>query len=151
MSKHIKTGQNMSKPVKIGGLLCVSKVAEAPFLYHAVKQLARPKTRSSSSPQMALIAARGTEGLPLSKCQRTRMIGKLRSQRKPMSRRLKRLELNPGDFQLSPGSEQATGSESSLLPVEAQTLGASVPSSSPIASQSEAAEGWLYVEIIWEG
>ena len=93
MSKHIKTGQNMSKPVKIGGLLCVSKVAEAPFLYHAVKQLARPKTRSSSSPQMALIAARGTEGLPLSKCQRTRMIGKLRSQRKPMSRRLKRLKL----------------------------------------------------------
>ena len=49
------------------------------------------------------------------------------------------------------GPEQATGSESSLLPVEAQTLGASVPSSSPIALQSEAAEGWLYVEIIWEG
>ena len=41
------------------------------------------------------------------------------------------------------GPEQATGSESNLLPVEAQTLGASVPSSSPIASQSEAAEGWL--------
>ena len=52
-------------------------------------------------------------------------------------------ELNPGDFKLSPGPEQATGSESNLLPVEAQTLGASVPSSSLIASQSEAAEGWL--------
>ena len=63
MSKHIKTGQNMSKPVKIGGLLCVSKVAEAPFLYHAVKQLARPKTRSSSSPQMA--THRGTLNLEM--------------------------------------------------------------------------------------
>ena len=37
----------------------------------------------------------------------------------------------------SPGPEKATGSESSLLPVEAQTLGTSVPSSSLMASQSE--------------
>ena len=37
----------------------------------------------------------------------------------------------------SPSPEKATGSESSLLPVEAQTLGTSVPSSSLAASQSE--------------
>ena len=37
----------------------------------------------------------------------------------------------------SPGPEKATGSESSLLPVEAQTLGTSVPSSSLMVSQSE--------------
>lgn len=37
----------------------------------------------------------------------------------------------------SPGPEKATGSESSLLPVEEQTLGTSVPSSSLMASQLE--------------
>ena len=37
----------------------------------------------------------------------------------------------------SPGPEKATGSESSLLPLEAQTLGTSVPSSSLMVSQSE--------------
>ncbi|CAL1173154.1 unnamed protein product [Cladocopium goreaui] len=58
-------------------------------------------------------------------------------------------ELNPGDFQLSPGSEQATGSESSLLPVEAQTLGASVPSSSPIASQSEVEAFCAHLTRLW--
>ena len=37
----------------------------------------------------------------------------------------------------SPGPEKATGSESSLLPVEEQTLGTSVPSASLMASQLE--------------
>mmetsp|Transcript_32845 Transcript_32845/g.70893 ORF Transcript_32845/g.70893 Transcript_32845/m.70893 type:complete len:391 (-) Transcript_32845:111-1283(-) len=47
------------------------------------------------------------------------------------------------------GPEQATGSESSLLPVEAQTLGASVPSSSPIASQSEVEAFCAHLTRLW--
>ena len=103
MSTQIKTCQTMSKPVKIRGSLCVSKVVEATVLFRAVKQVARLKTRSSSSPQMALIVVRAREGLPLSKYQKSgmsmplplsRMIRqKLRSQRRPASRRLKGLKL----------------------------------------------------------